>query len=347
MKYLITIALLFTIACQPKESSKAEETPPQETPLSANQLPGTGFIERTDDALDALISREAKLEILADGFDWTEGPLWLETEGVLLFSDIPPNTVYRWHPDAGVEVYLNPSGYTDSLKRAGEVGSNGLLLDGSGKLILCQHGDRRLARMQTSVDNPQPRYQTVVDKYQGKKLNSPNDAVLAKNGDLYFTDPPYGLEKNMQDPLKELTFQGVYRFDKGGKLQLLTDQLSRPNGIALSPDQSKLYVANSDPQRAIWMEYNLQSDGSIDQGRVFYDATQLVSSRKGLPDGMKVHPSGNIFATGPGGVLVFNAAGKLLGTIMTGEATSNCALGNNNKYLYITADMYLMRIALL
>ena len=306
-------------------------------------------VERVDSALDEIISTDAKLEILAEGFDWTEGPLWLENEELLIFSDIPPNTIYSWSAQQGkkVKVYLNPSGYTGEADRSGEVGSNGLLLDPQGNLVLCQHGDRRLAVMNAPLGNPEAVYTTIVDSYQGQKLNSPNDAVYNQAGDLYFTDPPYGLEKNMDDPLKELDFQGVYKYDSQKVLHLLTDQMSRPNGIALSIDESKLYVANSDPEKAIWMEFNIQEDGQLDQGRVFYDATAWVGKVKGLPDGLKVHPSGNIFATGPGGVWVFNEDGKHLGTIKTGQATSNCAIGNNNGYLYITADMYLMRIALL
>lgn len=337
---LTLVALL--LACQSKHNP---EVVTDEKPLEV--YPTTGFVERSNPSLDQLISKDATLEILAEGFDWSEGPLWVESENFLLFSDIPPNTVFRWDSINGLQVYLKPSGYTDTIKRGGEVGSNGLLLDPENNLVLCQHGDRRLARLASNLSDPKAVFETVVDNYQGKRLNSPNDATYGKNGDLYFTDPPYGLEYNMEDPKKEIPFQGVYRLSASGELQLLTDQLSRPNGIALSPDQSKLYVANSDPQRAIWMEYQIAPDGGLDEGRVFYDATELVPSRKGLPDGLKVDDAGNIFATGPGGVWIFDAVGNHLGTLRTGEATSNCALGNNNKYLYITADMYLMRIALL
>jgi gluconolactonase len=200
--------------------------------------------------------------------------------------------------------------------------------------------------MNADVGDPKPLYTTVVDAYDGKRLNSPNDATFAKNGDLYFTDPPYGLEQGMDDPGKELPYQGVYRMNKEGVVTLLTDELSRPNGVALSHDQKYLYVANSDPQSALWMKYTLDTEGNIAAGEVFYDATSEVANNKGLPDGLKIHPSGTIFATGPGGVWIFNEEGQHLGTIRTGEATSNCALGNNNQYLYMTADMYLMRIAL-
>jgi gluconolactonase len=342
MKYssypILLAVLLFN--CQPKQTKPEDR--------SAEIAPATGpVVDRHDPILDQIISPEADVEILAEGFDWTEGPLWLEQENKLIFSDIPPNTIYSWSEQQGKQVYLIPSGYTGDVDRGGEVGSNGLLLDPEGKLVLCQHGDRRLAKMNASLGLPKPDYVTIVDNFQGKKLNSPNDAAFSDSGDLYFTDPPYGLEKNVDDPLKELDFQGVYKLDTQGELYLLTDRMTRPNGIALSVDQTKLYVANSDPEQAIWMEYNILEDGSIDQGRIFYDATSEVGKVKGLPDGLKVHPSGTIFATGPGGVWIFSPEGKHLGTVSTGQATSNCALGNGNRYLYITADMYLMRVALL
>ena len=330
------------VGCQSKQDSDKVKEQVEVAP--ATEEP---YIERIDAELDQVVSKEAVVEILAEGFDWTEGPLWLEEEGMLIFSDIPPNTIYSWNEQAGKQVYLTPSGYTGEAARGGEVGSNGLVLSPDGKLLLCQHGDRRLATMNAPLGSPKPDYLTIVDNYQGKKLNSPNDAAFSTNGDLYFTDPPYGLEKNIDDPLKELPFQGVYRLDTKGELTLLTDQMTRPNGIALSNDQTKLYVANSDPESAIWMEFEVQKEGTLNEGRVFYDATEWVGKTKGLPDGLKVHPSGNIFATGPGGVWIFDAEGKQLGMVRTGQATSNCAFGNNYQYLYITADMYLMRLPLI
>ena len=333
---------LILLGCSAPKSEETVSEPKQE--VAAYNT--TGFIERVNPALDQIIPIDAKIEILAEGFDWTEGPLWLESENCLIFSDIPPNTVFRWDSLNGLSVYLKPSGYTDSVKRSGEVGSNGLILDHQNNLILCQHGDRRLAMMNADLGDPKPVYSTVVDGYEGKRLNSPNDATFAANGDLYFTDPPYGLEQGMDDPTKEIPFQGVYRMDTEGEVELLTDELTRPNGIAISPDQKYLYVANSDPQRAIWMKYPLNEEGSIGEGALFYDATEAVANHKGLPDGLKIHPNGTIFATGPGGVWIFDEAGTHLGTIRTGEATSNCALGQDNKYLYLTADMYLMRVAL-
>jgi gluconolactonase len=303
-----------------------------------------GSIERLDPRLEALIPPDAKMEVLAEGFDWSEGPVWVRSGGYLLFSDIPPNRVMKWKPGEGVSLYLHPSGYTGSRPRTGEPGSNGLLLDPQGRLVLCQHGDRRVARMDAPLDRPAPRFVTLADRYQGKRFNSPNDAVYHSNGALYFTDPPYGLEKLMEDPAKELDFQGVYRLAPNGEVTLLTRELSRPNGIAFSPDEKTLYVANSDPQRAIWMAFDVKPDGTLGHGRVFFDATKWVPSRKGLPDGLKVDARGNLFATGPGGVLVFAPDGTHLGTLRTGEATANCAWGDDGSTLYITADMYLLRI---
>ena len=204
-----------------------------------------------------------------------------------------------------------------------------------------------MAKMDAPLSDPQPKYITIADKYQGMRFNSPNDAVYHSNGDLYFTDPPYGLPKNVDDPDKEIPFQGVYRVKPDGTVDLLTNKLTRPNGLAFSPDEKILYVAVSDPKGAIWMAYDLAPNGLFKSERLFYDATELVGKEKGLPDGMKVDANGNIFATGPGGVFVFNSEGKVLGKIRTGQATSNCAIGNNGKVLYITADMYLQRVRLL
>ncbi len=308
--------------------------------------PTVGSIERLDPALDRLIPREARLEVLADGFAWTEGPVWISQGAYLLFSDIPPNSIYKWKAGEGHNVYLTPSGYTGDQPRGGEPGANGLLLDAEGRLVLCQHGDRRMARLDAPLDSPEPKFVTLAERYNGRRFNSPNDAVYHSNGDLYFTDPPYGLEGNVDDPAKEIDFQGVYRLSSDGAVTLLTDELSRPNGIAFSPDEQILYVSNSDPDRAIWMAYDVQPDGAIANGRVFFDATQWVGERKGLPDGLKVDETGNLFATGPGGVLVFSPDGVHLGTIDTGQATANCAFGDDGATLYITADMVLLRIKL-
>ncbi len=305
-----------------------------------------GSIERHDDELNQIIAENTEIEVIAEGFEWSEGPLWISRGNFLIFSDIPPNRVYKWSQQDSLSIYLEPSGYTGNDPRNGEPGSNGLLLSPDGALVLCQHGDRRVAEMKASLNDPKPEYETLAGMYEGKRLNSPNDACYHSNGDLYFTDPPYGLEGNVNDPAKEIEFQGVYRLTSEGQIVLLNDKLSRPNGIAFSPDEKKLYVANSDPEKAIWMVYDVMSDGNVSEGRVFYDATAKVGQEKGLPDGLKVSKDGFIFATGPGGVWVFNPDGKHLGTIKTTQATANCAFDTEEKTLYITADMFLLRVNL-
>ncbi|MCA9081632.1 MAG: SMP-30/gluconolactonase/LRE family protein, partial [Planctomycetaceae bacterium] len=222
-----------------------------------------------------------------------------------------------------------------------EPGCNGLLLDAQGQLVSCEHGDRRI-----SVLTKDGGKRTLVDNYQGKRLNSPNDAVFKSNGDLYFTDPPYGLPNRWEDPRRELDFCGVYRLSANGELTLLTTEMTRPNGIAFSPDEKTLYVAQSDPEAALWKAFPVKSDGTLGESRIIHDATKHVAEGwPGLPDGMAVDQSGNIFATGPGGVYIFSAKGELLGRISTGERTANCTFGGaDGSILYVTADMYLCRI---
>jgi gluconolactonase len=299
-----------------------------------------GTIERKDPRIDKLIPRDAVLENLHGGFQWVEGPVWIRDGGYLLFSDIPQNSIFRWK-DGKLDLFMKPSGYTGSKPRGGEPGSNALILDPNGKLVLCEHGDRRISRVEKDGTKT-----TLADRYQGKRLNSPNDGVFHSNGDFYFTDPPYGLEKNWDDPARELDFCGVYRLGKDGALTLLTKELSRPNGIAFSPDEKTLYVAISDPKNPVWMAYEVKDDGTLGKGRVFFDATELAKTKKGLPDGMKVDQAGNLFATGPGGLLVFTPDGTHLGTVATGVATSNCNWGEDGQTLFVTADKQICRIRL-
>jgi gluconolactonase len=339
LTFFLLLICAFIWACQSKDQSRQDQI----DSVDSHKFATTGL----NPALSELIAEDAKIEVLAEGFDWAEGPVWLPEQQAVIFSDIPPNIIYKWKEGEGKSVYLTPSGYTGEVERGGEIGSNGLLLDKEGALVLCQHGDRRIAKMNASLDAPQPEYTPMAWAYDGKRFNSPNDATFHSNGDLYFTDPPYGLEGNMDDPAKEIDFQGVYRLGADGTVTLLTDELSRPNGIAFSPDEKTLYVANSDPEKAIWMAYDVQEDGTITNGRVFFDATDMVGEEnKGLPDGLKVDQAGNVFATGPGGILVFNPKGEHLGTIRTGQATANCAFGDDGHSLYITADMYLLRVRL-
>lgn len=305
-----------------------------------------GSIEVLDPRLEDILSKNARIEVLADGHDWTEGPLWVDSQQMLLYSDIPRNAIYAWKEGEGSKLFLQPSGFMGENFTGEEPGSNGLLLDQNGKLVLCQHGERRIAMMNGRIKNPVPSFVSLADRFDGKRFNSPNDAVFKSNGDLYFTDPPYGLPQNMEDPDKELGFQGVYRLDQKGKVTLLTDELTRPNGIAFSPDEKTLYVANSDPDLAVWKAYDVNDDGSIGNERIFFDATDRVPDNPGLPDGMKVDQQGIIYAAGPGGILIFDPAGDLLGIIHTGQATANCTFNADQTELFITADMYLLRVAL-
>ncbi|MCA9074401.1 MAG: SMP-30/gluconolactonase/LRE family protein [Planctomycetaceae bacterium] len=307
-------------------------------------FPVLGEVLRFDSDFDKLIPKDAKLEVIAAGFQWTEGPVWVpkskQESGYLLFSDIPRNSVFKWVEGEGASLYLKPSGYTGVSDYGSEPGCNGLLLDAAGQLVSCEHGDRRVSVMTHGGGK-----RTLVDNYRGKRFNSPNDAVFHSNGDLYFTDPPYGLPNQYDDPRRELDFCGVYRLSKDGELTLLTDQMTRPNGIGLSPNEKTLYVAQSDPDAAIWKAFPLKSDGSLGDGRTIHDATKDVGSLPGLPDGMAVDKDGNIFATGPGGVYVFSPDERLLGRISTGERTANCTFGgDDDSVLFLAADMYLCRI---
>jgi len=302
--------------------------------------PAMGEIERFDPGLEAILPAYSVIEKLADGFEWSEGPVWVPEWRCLLFSDVPENKVYRWHELAGLAVLLDPSGYTGGGERGGESGSNGLTLDPQGRLVLCQHGDRRVARLE-----PDGSFATLAGYYKYLRFNSPNDCVYGPNGDLYFTDPTYGLVGGQDDPKRELMFSGVFRLRADGEVQLLTDELTFPNGVAFSPGGYRLYVAVSDPANPVIMMYDVNPDGTLGVGEVFFDAKPLAAQgRKGLPDGLKTDVLGNVFATGPGGVLVISPTGKLLGIINTGEATANCAWGNDGSVLYITADRYLCRV---
>lgn len=343
MRNLILLPLL--AACVGDRSTERAVAGSGEPSPSLEAQPQTmGTIERLDPAIDSLIPADAVIEVLAEGFDWAEGPVWIEDGKYLLFSDVPANRIYQWKEGEGHRVWLEPSGYTGDAPRGGEPGSNGLLLDREGRLVLCQHGDRRVARLNAPLTAPEPIFTTLADRYEGKRFSSPNDAVFDSRGALFFTDPPYGLPEGPGDPTQEIPFNGVYRLGTGGEVTLLTDELSRPNGIALSPDEKTLYVANSDPERAIWMAYDLLPFGRIANGRVFFDATERVAAQPGLPDGLVVDAAGNLFATGPGGVLVFSPDGRHLGTIRTTQATANVAFDRDGTTLYMTADSYLLRI---
>jgi len=298
-----------------------------------------GRIERQDPRLDGLIPRDAVIEVLAEGFRWSEGPVWDRAAGRLLFSDVPSNVVHAWSEKGGLASFLQPSGYTGPEGGGGrEPGANGLAFDARGRLVLCQHGDRRISRLEDG------RFVTLVDRFEGRRFNSPNDLALGADGSIYFTDPPYGLTKTFDDPGREIGWNGVYRLAPDGRVSVLVKDLRAPNGIGLSPDGRTLYVGQSDPNRPVVMAYDLAGDGAVSNGRVFFDTTSLRKNGPGAPDGLKVDRAGNVFTTGPGGVVVVSPKGEYLGTIVTGVPTANCAFGDDGSTLYLTANDKLCRV---
>jgi gluconolactonase len=306
---------------------------------TAPAYPTLGSIVRDQAALDQLVDTDAKIEVLASGFTWVEGPVWLKTEGELLFSHAPQNVIYSWKEGEGVREYLKPAGYTGRGSYGREPGSNGLALDQQGQLVACEHGDRRISVLPKDGGK-----RTLADSYNGKRLNSPNDLVVKSNGDIYFTDPPYGLPEQEKDPRRELSFSGVYRVAKSGQVTLLLQDLTRPNGLAFSPDERILYVTQSDAKRAVIMAYPVRDNGTLGAGRVFFDTTPLTKDLKGVPDGIKVDERGNVFTTGPGGVHVLAPDGTHLGRISLSVPVANLAWGDDGRTLYLTASNYLCRI---
>ena len=302
-----------------------------------------GSVERLSSEIDNLIEKSAKIEILADGFEWSEGPVWSSQLNSVLFSDVPENVIYSWNEDKGLETFTRPIGYSGKVPNLKKAGTNGLTIDADGNLIICMHGDRKITRLEKFNIN---RKVTLVNSFDGNLLNSPNDLVYDSKGNLYFTDPPYGLLEGDNDKLKEIEFNGVYKVSPNGDIKVLVKNLTRPNGISISNDEKTLYVANSDKNNPVIMQYDLSEGGAINPS-IFFDGRELTKKDIGLFDGLKVHPKGNVFATGPGGVLVIKENGEHIGTIRTEVRTANCAFDENFQYLYMTSDMFLTRIKLL
>jgi gluconolactonase len=299
-------------------------------------------IHREADALDALIAPGASVETLATGFVWTEGPVWIAEQSCLLFSDVPANKMYRWSEADGVSVFLDPSGYDGPDPSAfREPGSNGLIAGPVGTILMADHGNRAVARLDLAT-----RAKTfLATHWEGRRFNSPNDLALSRDGAIYFTDPPYGLQGLDQSPLKEQPHNGVYRIDPDGRVTLLTAELSFPNGLVFSPDQRILYVANSDPERPIWMAYSMDNAGGIASAWVFADVSEEVAAgMPGLPDGMTIDREGNLFATGPGGVHIFAADGRRLGRIDAGQPIANCTFGEDGRTLFLASTDRIARL---
>lgn len=330
---VLVSSLCSIIACRQPQQQQQQRQPVEEF---------KGRIVRIDPEMDKVVPRDAQIEKLASGFGFTEGPVWVPRDGgYLLFSDIPNNVIRRWTPGGQVTVFLEKSGYEGEVPAEGPkvFGSNGLTLDAQGRLIICEHGNRRVTRLEDGGKRT-----VLADRFEGKRLNSPNDIVRKSDGSLYFTDPPYGLPKQDEDPAKELNFNGIFRL-QDGRLTLLYREMSRPNGLAFSPDEKYLYVANSDPKRKIWMRFEVTRTGTLANPEVFYDATTMVG--EGLPDGLKVDKEGRLYCTGPGGILVLTPNGRLIGKIELPEIPANLAFGDQDgKTLYITARTSLYRVRL-
>lgn len=298
-------------------------------------------IDRKSPALDAILAADTTLEHLATGFQFTEGPVWVPAERSLLFSDPNDNTIYRWNENTGVSVFRVKSGYSGAnVGEYRQPGSNGLTLDAEGRLTIAEHGNRRISRLE-----PKGQVTVLADRYEGKRLNSPNDLVFKSDGALYFTDPPFGLPKVYDDPRKELPYTGVFRL-KDSVLTLLSTDLKGPNGIAFSPDERYLYVTNWDEQRKIVMRYAVKADGTLESGRVFFDMTSAPGEE--ALDGVKVDRAGNLFVSGPGGVWVLSPDGVHLGTIKGPELAANMAWGDEDgRTLYLAARSGLYRLRVL
>lgn len=298
-----------------------------------------GSIARLDPGLDAIVAPDAPIEKVASGFQFTEGPVW-HPDGYLLFSDPNANTIYRLTSDGDLSVYRTHSGYTGADVAAyGQPGSNGLALDREGRLTIDEHGNRRVTRLEKNGT-----LTVLADRYEGKRLNSPNDLVYRSDGALYFTDPPFGLPKFFDDPKKELPYSGLFLL-KDGKLTLLSNELTGPNGLAFSPDERFLYVDNWDEKKKVVMRYPVRPDGTLGAGAVFFDMKNAPEPE--ALDGLKVDSRGNLFVSGPGGVWILSPEGKHLGTIKGPELAANFVLGGDDrKTLYLTARTGVYRLHL-
>jgi gluconolactonase len=328
----IAFSLILMVSCNNR----------QKTDSSESDLEPFKIEVYDSDAL-TIIDSDATFEILAKGFYWTEGPLWVDELQAVLFSDVPANKIYKWSERDSLSTYLESAGHSGEENINSGQGSNGLILDMENRLVICQHGDRRIARMDADLKTPETQFITIADNYKGKKFNSPNDLAMDRAGNIYFTDPPYGRPENKTG---EIGMNGVFKVSPEKEVSLLLDSLAWPNGIALSLDQQTLYINQSDPDNPVLYSYEITADGSLTNGKILFDFITLAENASGLPDGLKIHKSGNIFATGPGGVHIISPEGKHLAAIKTGKSTANCAFDTDQKYLYMTTTDLLIRVRL-
>ena len=316
----------------------------------ANTVKNNDSIIVFDNSILSIIDTTAKIEYIVDSLSLAEGPLWDENSSSLLFTQVPKNKIYIWNEKEGYRDYISPSGYTNYapvIPNIGLSGANGLTFDNDGNLIIAQHGDRRLSIIENS-QTTNPNFETIVDNYDGKRLNSPNDVVVSSNGNIFFTDPAYGFmnlsDWSFDESVKELDFNGVYKYSEKSGLELISNELELPNGLALSNDERYLFVNSSNTaEEPIILKIDLENKNSSE---LFFDGTELAKNNPGNFDGLKVHSSGNIFTTGPNGILVLSPDGKLLANIKFKDMLTNCALDSDENYLYVTGFSFVARIAL-
>jgi len=303
-----------------------------------------------DDSILNIIDTTAEIEYIIDSLSVAEGPLWDENSSSLLFTQVPKNKIYKWNEKDGYKVYISPSGFTNYapvVPNIGLSGANGLTFDNNGNLIIAQHGDRRLTRLNNSPSK-NPNFETVIDNYQGSRFNSPNDVVVSSKGDIYFTDPTFGFmnlsDGSFDESVKELDFNGIYKYSVESGIELLSTQVDLPNGLALSNDERYLYVNDSNTAvNPIILKFDLENDNNSE---LFFDGSELAKENSGNFDGLKVHSSGNVFTTGPNGILILSEDGKLLANIKFKDMLTNCAFDSDENYLYVTGFSFIARISL-
>ncbi len=306
-----------------------------------------------DDSILNIIDTQAEIQYLVDLVDSlsiAEGPLWDENSSSLLFTQVPKNKIYKWNEQDGFDVYISPSGFTNYAPVIPNIdlsGANGLTFDNDGDLIIAQHGDRRLSKIK-NAPTTNPIFTTIVDNFEGDRFNSPNDVVVSSNGDIFFTDPTYGFmflsDFTFDESVKELDFSGVYKYNLESGIELVSNELDLPNGLALSNDERYLFVNSSNTAEApIILRIDLKNEN---KSELFFDGTELAKKFPGSFDGLKIHSSGNIFTTGPNGILVLSPDGKLLANIKFKDMLTNCAFDSDENYLYVTGFAIVARIAL-